>query len=64
MIRHFQINFVRRKRILTRPAFINNLNQFVSNVQTPAVCPAILKPFCEFLTGIMIADFRIEFALK
>src|SRR3990170_103796 len=63
MISHFYIYVIRRNQIHPRPALFNNACQLLRYVKTPFVIPSAFKPFCQFLTGIVVKDINIQFAL-
>ncbi|MBT9137408.1 MAG: hypothetical protein DDT34_02500 [Firmicutes bacterium] len=44
MICHLQIDMIGWYKRLARPAFINNTRQFIRDIYTPAVIPAIFEP--------------------
>jgi len=63
MIRNFEIDMIGRDDLFPRPAIINNLCQFVRDVQTPAIFPAVVKPFLQLLAGVVIQYVYIKFTL-
>ncbi len=52
-----------RERLFTRPAFLDDLDQFIGDVDAPAVAPAILEPLGELLRGVVIEHIDVQFAL-
>ena len=66
MIGHLHINQVRQNEVGTRPTFLDDLNQFLRDVQTPTVGPTIIKPLGELGRGVVIKDIvdSIHPALK
>ena len=47
----------------SRPTFVDNFSQFVGDVQTQAVVPALFKPLVQFFGGIVFGHIHIEFAI-
>ena len=64
VIRHLNIDVVGRNQSLASPAFLNDLNQFLGDVEAEAIIPAIIEPLREFLRGIVIKNVNIEFPLS
>jgi hypothetical protein len=46
-----------------RPAFVNDLDEFLGDVHAPAVVPAVVEPLFEFLRGVVVEHVHVEFAL-
>ena len=59
MIRHLDIDVIRRNRFFARPAFFNDVSQFIRDIQTPMVVPAIFKPQRQLLAGIMVKNIYV-----
>ena len=63
VISHLHVNVVRWDQPRPRPTLVDNLREFVGYIDTPSILPAIFKPFREFLTGIVIKNVYVQFAL-
>ena len=44
MIRHFDVDVMRRNAFFARPTLLNDFNQFGRDIDAPPVCPARIKP--------------------
>ena len=63
VISHLDINMIRRGTFRSRPTFVNHLNEFLGDVNAPAVFPAILEPVRQFLRRVMVEHVYVKFAL-
>lgn len=63
MIGDLDVDAVGWNYFLPRPAFLNDLNQLLCDINAPAVLPAILKPLGQFLRGVLIEHIDVEFTL-
>ena len=63
VIRHFHVNLIGGRTLGTRPTFIDDLNEFLRNIDAPPVIPTILEPLGELGGGIVIEDIHVQFAL-
>jgi len=59
VIGHFYIDIIRRYQFFPRPAFVNNIDQLVGDIDAPAIVPAIFKPLGQFIAGILIQDIHV-----
>src|SRR6266403_1793335 len=63
MVSHLNVNMIRRRAFGLRPTFVENLDQFLGNVDAPFVSPAVIKPLSELLGGIVVEHVDVEFTL-
>ena len=63
MVSHFDVDVVRWNRLWTCPALVNDVCNFVGNVQTPLVAPPVVEPPGQLLAGIVIRYINVQFAL-
>jgi hypothetical protein len=54
-----EINVVRRRCGFAGPALLDDLQQFLRDVDAPPVVPAILEPLGELLAGVLIDDVDV-----
>ena len=54
---------VRRYQSIARPTRVDDFRQFLGDVDTPAVTPAIFKPIDQFVAGIVLQHVNVQFAL-
>ena len=63
VVRHLDVDMVRRNGLLACPALLDDFRDFLGNIETPFVVPAFVKPFGEFLAGVVVHHIDVEFAL-
>ena len=63
MIGHLDINVERGDRFGTRPTVVDDINEFLRDVDAEFVIPTILEPLVQLVAGIMVKDINVEFAL-
>lgn len=63
VVGHLDVNLIRRRALGPSPAFVDDLDEFLGDVDAPLVVPAVVEPLFQFLRGIMVEDIHIEFAL-
>ena len=63
MVGCLQIDIIRWNDVLASPTVVDGVNEFLGDVDTEAVVPAVIKPGREFLRTIAIAKLGIQFAL-
>lgn len=54
---------VGRKQALARPAFLNDGDEFLSDVEAAGILPAILKPALQSFRRILVEHVDVEFPL-
>ncbi len=59
----FQVNVIGERSLFPRPTTVDNLRQFLRDVQTPTVVPAVIEPLLEFVAGVVVKHVHVEFAL-
>lgn len=64
VVRHFEVDMVRRDRFFSRPRFLDHLYQIVADVQTPFIRPPILEPFRKFRRRVTVQNVDVQFALS
>src|ERR1700674_1999746 len=63
VVRHLQINVIWGKRLFSCPTVIDDLDQFIRDVEAPLIAPAILEPLLQLVAGVLIEDIDIQFSL-
>ena len=63
VIGHLDVDVIGRRAFGPRPAFVNDLDEFLGDVHAPLVAPAVVKPLLKFLGGVLVEDVHVEFAL-
>ena len=54
---------VGRDQSLARPAFLDDLDQFLSDVDAEPIVPPVLEPFLQFESGIVVEHVDVQLAL-
>ena len=63
VVGRLDIDVVWRDRIRSCPTVIDDIDQFLGDVDAEAVIPPILEPVSQLVASIMVKDIYIEFAL-
>ena len=63
MVSHFDVDVVRWNRLWTCPALVDDVCDFIGNVQTPLVAPSVVEPPGQLLAGIVIRYIDIQLTL-
>src|SRR5262245_64939398 len=63
VVGHLYVDMVGRRRSLSRPAFLDDLDQLRRDVDAPAVIPAIIKPSRKLLRRVVIHYVHVKLAL-
>ena len=63
VVRHLDVDVMRRDRFLPRPAPPDDRGQLVRYVDAPAVVPALLEPRRELFAGVVVEHVDVELAL-
>ena len=63
VVRHLEIDVIGRHRLLARPARLDDLDQFLRDVNAPPVIPTIFEPLRQLRAGVMIQNVDIQLAL-
>src|SRR5260370_13499358 len=63
MVGNLDVDMVRRDRLGSRPALIDNVCYFLRDVQAPFVTPAVVEPSCQLVAGVMISDVYLQLSL-
>lgn len=63
VVRHFQVDVVRRRVLGPRPTLVDNRRQFLRDVEAEPVAPAVVEPALEFLAGVVVEHIDVQFAL-
>ena len=58
-----QVNVVRRDRFRSRPTGLDDVREFLGDVNAPTVAPAVLKPPSQFRAGVVVEHVHVQFAL-
>ena len=64
VVRHLDIDVVRRNGRLPGPAFLDDPRKLLADVDAPAIIPAGLEPCAEFFAGVLVNHIDIQFALS
>jgi hypothetical protein len=63
VIRHLDVNPVGRDGVGPRPAFLDDLDEFLGDVHAPTVGPAVFEPAGKLLRCVVVEHVHVEFAL-
>jgi len=63
VIGHLNVNVIRRDRIGARPTGVDDLDKLLRNIDAEPVIPTVFEPPGKFITGIVVKNIYIEFAL-
>ena len=63
VVRHLDVDVMRRNRFLPRPAPPDDRGQLVRHVDAPAVVPALLEPRRELFARVVVEHVDVELAL-
>ena len=63
VVGHLQIDVVGRDELLACPALVDDVDQFLGDVDAPAVVPAVLEPLGQLLAGVMVDHVDVQLAL-
>ena len=63
VVGHLDVDHVRLERLFPRPAFLDDLDQLVGDVDAPAVVPAVLEPVGKLCRGVVIEHIDVQLAL-
>src|SRR6266540_2902524 len=63
VIGHLEVDVIGREDIFSRPAFFNDFQQLVRNIDAPAILSAVLEPLSELAVSVMIEDINVQFSL-
>jgi hypothetical protein len=63
VIGHLEIDVVRRHQAFACPAFVDDVGQFLGDVDAPAVGPAVLEPIDQLVAGIVLQHIDVQLAL-
>ena len=63
VVSHFEVDMVWRNGLRTRPAFFNDGDKFLGDVNAPAILPAVFEPVRQLLTGAIVQHIDVEFSL-
>ena len=63
VVGHLHVDVVWRNRHFPRPAFLDDLRQFLGDVDAPAIRPTRIEPRCELGAGILIHNVHVQLAL-
>ncbi len=64
VIRHLDIDMIWWDQIFSRPAFLDDVNEFIGDIDTEGVVPAILEPSGKLAGRVMVENVDIELALS
>ncbi len=54
---------VGRRPFFTGPAFVDDVRQFLGNIEAPAIPPAVLEPVRQLHAGIAVQHIDVQFTL-
>jgi len=60
---HLEVDMIGRHQTLTRPALVDDVGQFLGNIDAPTVAPAIFKPIDQLVAGIVLQHIDVQFPL-
>ena len=63
VIGHFEVDIIGRKQLFARPAFVDDLGQFLRDIEAPAIVPAVVEPRLQLLAGVVVEDIDVQLAL-
>ena len=63
VIGHLEVNVIGRDQAIRRPTGVDDGGQFLGDVDTPALMPAVLEPVGQFGAGIMVQDIDVQLPL-
>ena len=63
MICHLDVDVVRGNRFRACPALVDDLDQFLGDVDTKPIVPSILEPPGQLVAGVVVENIHVELSL-
>ena len=63
VIGHLDVDVIRRNQLSACPALVDDLDQFLGDIDAEPVIPAVLEPLGQLIAGIMVENIHIQFSL-